>query len=58
MKVYIVIMHRYGDTDAHTYIEGVYKTYELAKKAGFKEQMYRGNKYCSVIREEIVREEL
>ncbi len=56
MKVYIVIMHRYGEREAHTYIKGIYKNKENAIKVGKEEEMCRDGKYDSVIREEIVNE--
>ena len=32
MIIYLVIMYRWGDLDAHSYVEGIYSTYELAKE--------------------------
>ena len=53
-KVYVVLMQRYGDPEAHSYIAGVFSSIEKAEKAGNDEYNYRGGKYEYVIREEII----
>lgn len=45
MKLYVVHMYRYGDQDAHSYIEGVYSNRRLAAKHGRSEEVSRAGKY-------------
>lgn len=45
MKLYVVKMNRWGDTELHSYIEGVYSTKIAAEIAGKLNQEYRANKY-------------
>lgn len=42
MKLYVVKMNRWGDPEAHSYIEGVYQSEEAAKINGKAEQIWRG----------------
>ena len=45
-ELYTVEMLRYGDREAHSYIEGVYSDEKLAHKNGKAEKEWRGgNKY-------------
>ena len=44
-KLYVVHMYRWGDEDAHSYIEGVYDNKATARKHGKAEQEWRDNKY-------------
>ena len=43
--VYVVTMHRWGDTGAHGYPLGVFDDILLASEQANKEQLNRGNKY-------------
>jgi len=43
--VYVVIMRRFGNEEGHTYVEGVYTTWEAAEKCMKLHQMWRDNKY-------------
>lgn len=45
MKLYVVRMLRWGDSELHSYIEGVYDTEVWAKRRGEFERNYRGGKY-------------
>lgn len=45
MKVYTVIMYRWGDTERHSYLLGVFDTEEQAVAEGEAECAWRGNKY-------------
>lgn len=49
MTLYIVQMYRYGDEGSHSYIEGVYDTWEEAEKHGEAEDIHRGGKYNMTI---------
>lgn len=44
-KIYIVTMHRWGDTENHSYFLGAYETEEMAAEAEETENYHRGNKY-------------
>ena len=35
MKLYVVLMRRYGDTESHHYILGVFSDEKLAKQARY-----------------------
>lgn len=50
-KVYVVIMRRYGNPDAHSYVLGVYSSREAAKEYGDTEEGWRAGKYKSVVEE-------
>lgn len=45
MKLYVVHMYRWGDTELHSYIEGVYDSLEEARLAGINEALWRDKKY-------------
>lgn len=45
MKLYIAEMLRWGDTESHHYILGVYSTYEQAFLVCDAEKSWRGCKY-------------
>lgn len=45
MTLYITEMQRWGDTETHHYIVGVFSTKEKADLAGNIEKSWRGNKY-------------
>ena len=44
-KCYVVHMLRYGNSESHSYILGVFSKKHSAMSAGSAEQLYRGNKY-------------
>jgi len=44
-ELYVVIMRRWGDPEAHSYLLGVFDDPEKATKAGTDEMTRRGNKY-------------
>lgn len=44
-KLYILIMHRWGEKGLHSYTQGVYDDKELALKVGRAEMLYRAGKY-------------
>jgi hypothetical protein len=45
-RLYVVTMYRYADKEKHSYVHGVFSTFEKAEKSGEKELLYRGgNKY-------------
>lgn len=48
-SVYVVTMYRYGEPEKHSYVLGVWSTYEAAIKAGDLEKEWRGNKYLPTI---------
>lgn len=45
MKLYVVTMHRWGDEESHSYVEGVFTDVVDALKCGYAERAYRGCKY-------------
>lgn len=45
MSVYIVIMYRWGNTEEHSYIKGIYSEYENAITNAENERENRGFKY-------------
>jgi len=48
--MYIVTAYRYGDTETHSYVLGVFGTEEIARTVSEYECDYRGGKYsCKVI---------
>ena len=47
MKIYILIMQRWGGYTGHSYVLGVYSDYFIAKMAGKMNNIYRGGKYNS-----------
>ena len=50
--VYPVIMYRWGDTECHSYLLGVYSSKTKAEKAGETERIYRGcTKYYPLVQE-------
>jgi hypothetical protein len=51
MKVYVVLMRRWGDTETHSYIHDVYSTLETAICAARAEEDDRGGKYIAYIEE-------
>lgn len=50
MKIFVTIMHRWGDPDNHTYVLGVFTSEEEAERYGQMEHQYRGNKYDPVVK--------
>lgn len=44
-EVFVVKMNRWGDSELHSYVEGVYDTREQAEEMGQLEKAYRGGKY-------------
>jgi hypothetical protein len=51
MKVYNVIVYRYGDKEKHSYIVGTTSTLEMAIELLEKEEIDRGGKYAGVVHE-------
>jgi len=50
MDLYIVLMYRYGNTESHSYLLGVYDTLTEAKINAQAEYASRGHgKYCTQI---------
>jgi hypothetical protein len=47
MKVYVVLMQRWGDEEGHHYITGVYTSEYQARLHGEHEQEWRANKYTA-----------
>jgi|GEM_PF-5744102 len=48
--IYVVVAHRYGNKELHSYIVGVFSSPEDALKAAVREEEFRGGKYiCSVL---------
>lgn len=45
MKIYVVTMYRWGDREAHSYVEGAYLDPIVAETMGEHEALYRGGKY-------------
>ena len=45
MKLFHVLMRRYGNIEGHTYLAGCYDTLEKAIDKGREEHDYRGGKY-------------
>ena len=43
--VYVLLMRRWGDSEGHTYVRGVFGDKEMAEKIGAEEKEYRGGKY-------------
>jgi hypothetical protein len=48
---YVVMMHRFGDIQKYSYINGIYDNLKLAKSNGKSEKVNRGNKYYPAIYE-------
>lgn len=47
--LYIVEALRWGNTEDHTYVVGIWDTFDAAKKAADEHAEYRGGKYvCQV----------
>lgn len=52
MKIYTVLMYRFGDRERHSYLLGVYQKKHAAIKAAEEEKAYRGgNKYYPLVEE-------
>lgn len=49
MKLYVTRMLRFGDSERHSYIVGVYTSEEGAKFAGSCEESWRGGKYSYIV---------
>lgn len=45
MIVYVLMMCRYGDSESHSYVSGVYTSLVSACKEGIEHSEYRANKY-------------
>lgn len=45
MIVYVVEMLRWGDSESHSYVSGVYSNLIKALEAGIEHANFRGNKY-------------
>ena len=54
MKVYVVLMRRWGDTETHSYIYDVYSTLETAIENAVDVEDARGGKYIAYIEERVV----
>ena len=48
--VYVVTMYRYGNTEAHSYVLGVYSTKEDAEFTARIEEAWRGGKYEATVK--------
>ena len=46
---YLVMMHRFGSLENHSYVLGLYTSYELAQKVASKEEFEGGCEYLSRI---------
>ena len=57
MKIYVVTMQRWGDTETHNYVQGVFTTLEDAELCGKAEKAWRGGKYEANITEHILDEQ-
>lgn len=44
-KVYVVMMHRFGDREGHSYVEGIYSNMGEAVKNLELHEQWRGGKY-------------
>ena len=53
MRVYVVTMQRWGDSESHNYVQGVFSSSEAAELCGEAEKAWRGGKYeaCVTIHE-------
>jgi len=51
MKVYVVLMRRWGDTETHSYIYDVYSTLDTAIENAVYAEDDRGGKYVAYIEE-------
>lgn len=51
MKVWTVLMQRWGDDEQHHYLIGVYTNKKQAETDGGDEREYRGGKYEPLIQE-------
>jgi hypothetical protein len=56
IKIFVVTMCRFGDTESHHYVIGAFSKKAAAIKAGEMEREYRGGKYEYVIDEHILDE--
>jgi hypothetical protein len=51
VKVYNVIVYRYGDKEGHSYVVGTTSTLETALELLEKEEIHRGGKYAGIVQE-------
>lgn len=49
MRLFVVQAFRWGDVEKHSYVAGVFSTFELAESAAKKEQDERGGKYECIV---------
>lgn len=49
MKIFVVEMLRWGDTETHHYIIGAFSTRGQAEEIGYAEECWRGGKYTKNI---------
>lgn len=54
MKVYVVLMRRWGDIETHSYVKGICSSLDSAREMGVSEEHYRGGKYVAFIEEHIL----
>ncbi len=54
--VYVVTMQRWGDSETHNYVQGVFTSVEEALSCGQAERSFRGGKYEPKITEHILDE--
>ena len=54
MKVYVVLLRRWGDTETHSYIYGVYSNLSDATDHAIAAEDERGGKYVAYIEEQPV----
>ena len=50
-KLFVVEALRLGDRETHSYVVGVYTTFDQAKTAALAEECWRGGKYDCVFQE-------
>lgn len=47
---YVVTAYRFANKEQHSYVVGIYDTYDLGKDAGLAETQHRSGKYiCEII---------
>lgn len=50
-KMYVVTMQRWGDSETHHYLLGLFDSIPLAREKAIEEEEYRGGKYEALIQE-------
>jgi len=49
MNIYVVLMHRFGNNEMHTYVLGTYDSLAQAQFSANVEEYWRGGKYSATI---------